>query len=98
MLCNEAKYDADVKKIAEMIEKIIREQFDYYMVGHDTDMVERKLHWLIEASMNAPINRCKTCNVEVRRHNPPKYCQKCDGTSPNTKKDVCTSSTSAWDN
>ena len=87
---NPVKYDADVKKIALKIQEIIREQFDYYMVGHDTDMVEQKLHWFIEASMNAPINRCKTCNVELPRNNPPEFCQKCSG------PDLTTPTTTDW--
>ncbi len=76
---NPAKYEADVREIALKIQEIIREQFDYYMVGSDTELVEQKLYSFIEGKMNAPINRCKTCNVELPRNNPPEFCQKCGG-------------------
>lgn len=97
-LQNEAKYDADVKEIALKIQQIIREQFDHYTVGWDTNIVEGKLHHLIEGCINFPINRCKTCNVELPRHNPPEFCQKCAGpelTAP--KKTDWGAPNPAWD-
>lgn len=97
---NPAKYEADVKKIALKIQEIIREQFDYYMVGSDTELVEYKLRSFIEGKMNAPINRCKTCYVELPRNNPPEFCQKCGGpdlTAPEIETIDWGAPNPAWD-
>jgi len=85
---NPAKFKADVKEISEKIEKIIREQFDHYMIGHDTELVENKLSCLIDGWLNAPINRCKTCSTELPRHNPPVFCQKCGGSDLTLPKET----------